>query len=85
MGPIYIVKSKRVDNAEDDSKIISSLTADVKHWKDKYNELNHSLMCELKDPNGTIWEYARKQQDAMDKLKVEINHLRVALQNAERH
>ena len=32
----------------------------------KYKDLNHSLMCELQDPNGTIWEHARKLQKEYD-------------------
>ena len=52
-----------------------ALRDEVKELKDKYKKLNHELMCELRDPCGTIWEHAKKQQDKMDELKAE--HLKV--------
>ena len=58
------------------------LRDEVKEWKDKYNKLNHELMCELRDPCGTIWEHAKKQQDKMDEMKA--SHLKV-LEAIKRH
>lgn len=38
-----------------------AMMADRDHWKE--------LMCELRDPNGTIWEHAKKLQDQCDDYK----------------
>ena len=31
-------------------------------WKAKYIQQNKDLGCEMMDPNGTIWDYAKKVQ-----------------------
>lgn len=31
-------------------------------WKAKYTQQNKDLGCEMMDPNGTIWDYAKKVQ-----------------------
>jgi hypothetical protein len=40
--------------------------AESKEWKTKFKDLNRALMCELRDPNGTIWEHARNLQSQLD-------------------
>ena len=32
-------------------------------WKKKFIQQNKDLGCEMMDPNGTIWDYAKKLQD----------------------
>lgn len=31
-------------------------------WKEKYIQQNKDLGCEMMDPDGTIWDYAKKVQ-----------------------
>lgn len=42
------------------------LTAVIKErdeWKAKFIQQNKDLGCEMMDPNGTIWDYAKKLQE----------------------
>jgi DNA anti-recombination protein RmuC len=38
----------------------------------KYKDLNDSLTAELRDPNGTIWEHAKRLQDRIGGLEEEL-------------
>lgn len=38
-------------------------------WKEKYIQQNKDLGCEMMDPNGTIWDHAKKLQREVDRLK----------------
>lgn len=46
-----------------------AMTADRDHWKARFKKLDKELMCELRDPNGTIWDHAKKLQDQCDDYK----------------
>lgn len=39
--------------------------------KKKFADLNREYGCELRDPNGTIWEHAAKVQEENAKLKAD--------------
>jgi hypothetical protein len=43
-------------------------------WKKKFKDLNRELMCELRDPNGTIWEHARNLQKQLDNAVRLLGH-----------
>ena len=45
-------------------------------WKAKYIQQNKDLGCEQMDPNGTIWDYAKKLQAKRDELLAAIRNLR---------
>lgn len=47
----------------------AALRSECDGWEKKYKDLDRSLMCELRDPNGTIWECARKLQCERDALR----------------
>lgn len=49
------------------AEAMEQLKRERDEWKKKYEDLNHSLMCELRDPNGTIWEHAASLQRQLDK------------------
>ena len=49
---------------------------EAKEWEKKFKDLDRSLMCELRDPNGTIWECAKTLQDERDALHSEATTLR---------
>lgn len=38
-------------------------------WKAKYIQQNKDLGCELRDPNGTIWDYAKTLQRERDEAR----------------
>lgn len=52
-------------------------------WKSKYIQQNKDLGCEMMDPNGTIWDYAKKVQkdllamtEQRDRLAATIERLK---------
>jgi hypothetical protein len=38
-------------------------------WKSKFIQQNKDLDCELMDPNGTIWDHAKKLQEENTRLR----------------
>ena len=40
-------------------------------WKAKYIQQNKDLRCEQMDPNGTIWDHAKKLQDELDEARAD--------------
>jgi len=49
-----------------------AMTADRDRWKARFKKLDKELMCELRDPNGTIWEHAKNLQDQLDELRSRV-------------
>lgn len=47
---------------------LAAVTKERDEWKKKFTDLNKDLCSELRDPNGTIWEYAEKLQKERDNL-----------------
>lgn len=45
----------------------------------KFTELNKSLMVELRDPSGTIWEHAKALQKERDELSKQYHELLYAV------
>jgi len=41
---------------------LAAMTEQRDEWKAKYIQQNKDLGCEMMDPNGTIWDYAKKVQ-----------------------
>jgi hypothetical protein len=44
-------------------------------WKAKFIQQNKDLGCEMMDPNGTIWDYAKKLQKDLDADKARLDWL----------
>jgi len=38
-------------------------------WKAKFIQQNKDLGCEMMDPDGTIWDYAKKLQAKLDEAR----------------
>jgi hypothetical protein len=53
----------------------NAMTADRDHWKARFKKLDTALMCELRDPCGTIWEHAKRLQDDNDRYKAELQNI----------
>jgi hypothetical protein len=52
-------------------------------WKAKFIQQNKDLGCEMMDPNGTIWDYAKKLQKDLDTAIAERDALAKALAAAK--
>jgi hypothetical protein len=52
-------------------------------WKAKFIQQNKDLGCEMMDPNGTIWDYAKKLQKDLDAAIVERDTLIKALEECK--
>jgi hypothetical protein len=50
----------------------SQLERERDEWKAKYIQQNKDLGCEMMDPNGTIWDYAKKLQSEVEHLKSQL-------------
>ena len=44
-------------------------------WKAKYIQQNKDLGCEMMDPNGTIWDYAKWVQSELTVVKKQLDQL----------
>ena len=44
------------------AEILDQARRERDEWKAKYIQQNKDLGCEMMDPNGTIWDYAKKVQ-----------------------
>lgn len=42
-------------------------------WKQKFIQQNKDLGCEMMDPNGTIWDYAKKLQEENKALQEQLD------------
>lgn len=52
-------------------------------YKQKYLSLKKELEAELRDPYGTIWEYAKKLQDENDGLRKQLNRIKLEVNNCQ--
>jgi hypothetical protein len=43
-------------------------TDTAEYWKAKFIQQNQDLFCESMDPNGTIWDHAKRLQDENKRL-----------------
>ena len=55
---------------------IRDVEREREEWKAKYIQQNKDLGCEMMDPSGTIWDYAKKLQAKRDELLAAIRNLR---------
>ena len=56
---------------------IGEVTDQRDEWKAKYIQQNKDLGCEMMDPNGTIWDYAKKLQAELDEARVQLRKAQV--------
>jgi hypothetical protein len=50
-------------------------------WEAKYIQQNKDLGCEMMDPNGTIWDYAKKVQTEITTVTAQRDRLAEALRD----
>lgn len=62
----------RLDVAE---RKADKFEAEKEEWEKKYKELDNDLKAELRDPNGTIWEHAKRLQDECDRLNKGVKRI----------
>jgi len=73
---LYKLQSERLDGIERERN----------EWKAKYIQQNKDLGCEMMDPNGTIWDYAKKVQTDLASMTEQRDRLAeglLALRNNE--
>lgn len=54
-------------------------------WKSKYIQQNKDLGCEMMDPNGTIWDYAKKLQRELTAVTKKRDEARTQLALTEKN
>ena len=57
------LKTEQLDKVRDE---LARAREQSDEWKAKYIQQNKDLGCEMMDPNGTIWDYAKKLQAKID-------------------
>jgi predicted transcriptional regulator len=50
-------------------------TDTAEYWKSKFIQQNKDLGCEQMDPNGTIWDHAKKLQEENERLREALDRL----------
>ena len=79
---INILKSKYADHYTEAERITSEIKTVTKQrdeWKAKFIQQNKDLGCEMMDPNGTIWDYAKKLQNELPVVTEQRDRLAEAL------
>ena len=61
---------------------LTAVTEQRDEWKAKYIQQNKDLGCEMMDPNGTIWDHAKKVQLELTAITEQRNRLAEALRVA---
>ena len=61
-----------IDELAAQAKIMQSLRAEVKRLKKQIKDDNRAYGCELRDPNGTIWEQAAKDHARAEKAEAAL-------------
>lgn len=60
-------------------QVSKRLERERNEWKAKYIQQNKDLGCEMMDPNGTIWDYAKKVQTDLASMTEQRDRLAEAL------
>jgi hypothetical protein len=59
--------------SQDLAELCRKLERERDEWKAKYIQQNKDLGCELRDPNGTIWDHAKTLQRERDEAREKLN------------
>jgi len=69
------LKATNMEDIKAYKQFLKETNADLKRerdeWKAKYIQQNKDLGCELRDPNGTIWDHAKTLQRERDEARAE--------------
>jgi len=60
---------------------LNAVTVERDEWKAKFIKQNKDLGCEMMDPNGTIWDYAKKLQTELAAVTEQRDRLAEAMRN----
>jgi hypothetical protein len=75
---MYLMKNGKLGTPEEKVKELTAerdaALKESNEWKKKFKDLNRELMCELRDPNGTIWEHAASLQNQVDNAVRLLGH-----------
>jgi len=67
------------------SDLLATAIAERDAWKAKFIQQNKDLGCEMMDPNGTIWDYAKKMQKDLDTAIVERDEALAAVKKTNQN
>lgn len=62
---------------------LTAIIAERDSWKEKFTTLNKELMCELRDPNGTICDVAKDLQKENEEMQAVNKTLHDLMKTAE--
>jgi hypothetical protein len=69
------LKATNMEDIKAYKQFLKETNAELKRerdeWKAKYIQQNKDLGCELRDPNGTIWDHAKTLQRERDEARAE--------------
>ena len=80
--PTYAMLADMRDRALIAERELTAMTEQRDEWKAKYIQQNKDLGCEMMDPNGTIWDHAKKVQLELTAITEQRNRLAEALRVA---
>ncbi len=63
---------------------LTAVTEQRDKWKAKYIQQNKDLGCEMMDPNGTIWDHAKKVQLELSAMTEQRDEARECLERCAR-
>ena len=69
-------REKYATEATEHMLSINKICNERDEWKAKYIQQNKDLSCEMMDPNGTIWDYAKKVQTEITAVTKERDEAR---------
>ena len=65
------------------TELCRTLERERDEWKAKYIQQNKDLGCELRDPNGTIWDHAKTLQRERDEARDQRDAVTLRLGNTQ--
>ena len=60
---------------------LTTVTEQRDEWKAKFIQQNKDLGCEMMDPNGTIWDYAKKLQTQLPTITKQRNESYIKIED----
>ena len=83
---LHDLHNKNATRSAELLELCQTLRKERDEWKAKYIQQNKDLGCEMMDPNGTIWDYAKKVQTdlaSMTEQRDRLAEVLLALRNNE--
>lgn len=66
---MFGLEEELLDKLAAKAKEIEALKAEIKQLKADIKQIHKEYGCEIRDPNGTIWEYAKHLEEELESIK----------------